>query len=131
MKYVVDANIIFSALYDMSSNAGELLVLAIEKEVELFSTEHVRKELQEILVEKLDYSPSGVDTVMKSLPVEWLERGIYEDNMQDALEILTDEADASLLACGAVMRCDVITGDKKVLSSRFKNVKVSGLRDAV
>jgi len=131
MRYVVDTNVIFSALYDMSSNAGELLFLAIEKELELFSTEHVCEELRDILIEKLGYSVNGIDALMKALPVEWVEREIYEDNMQKALEVLSDEADASLLACGAAMRCEVITGDRKVLSSRFKNVKVRTLRDVI
>jgi len=71
-------------------------------------------------VEKLNHSRNRIDVLMKALPVEWVKREIYEDNMQKALEVLSDEANASLLAYGAVMRCEAITGDRKVLLGRFK-----------
>ena len=130
MKYVVDANIIFSALYNMDSNAGELLFLAIEGDVELISPEHIRVELQRVLVQKLGYAPDEVESVVKALPVEWIERALYEEFLEEAKKLLEDEADASLLACAQAFRCDAVTGDRKVLESRFKGVKIKRLREA-
>jgi len=129
MRLVVDANILFSALYDMDSTAGGLLFLAIEEQLELFSSEHVKKEMRRILVAKLGYSEREVDELISALPVEWLEEGLYEDAMGEAMATLQDEADASLLACASVLACDVVSGDKMVLASKFRKVRVRRLRD--
>jgi len=129
MRLVVDANIHFSALYNMDSTAGRLLFLATEEQVELFSTEHVKKEMMRILPAKLGYSGDEMEGLMAALPVEWLEREIYEEAMAEATAIVRDEADASLLACASVLGCDVVTGDKRVLASKFRNVKVRRLRE--
>ena len=129
MRLVVDANILFSALYDMDSTAGGLLFLAIEEQLELFSSEHVKKEMRRILVAKLGYSEREVDELISALPVEWLEEGLYEDAMGEAMATLQDEADASLLACASVLACDVVSGDKTVLAGKFRTVRVRRLRD--
>jgi predicted nucleic acid-binding protein len=129
MRLVVDANILFSALYDMDSTAGRLLFLAIDGGVELFSTEHVREEMTRILQKKLGYRSDEVDGLVASLPVDWLELGIYEDALADAKKVLSDDSDASLLAGASVLGCDVVSGDKEVLASRFRRVKVRRLRE--
>jgi len=129
MRLVVDANILFSALYDMDSTAGGLLFLAIEEQLELFSSEHVKKEMRRILMAKLGYSEREVDELVSALPVEWLEEGLYEDAMGEAMAILQDEADASLLACASVLACDVVSGDKMVLAGKFRKVRVRRLRE--
>ncbi|MEW5761208.1 MAG: PIN domain-containing protein [Candidatus Thermoplasmatota archaeon] len=131
MKYIIDTNILFSALYDMDSNAGKLLMLAIEGDIKLLSTEDIKSEMKEILVKKLNYSQSEVDELIKALPIEWIERGIYDDAMEGALKLLPDEADASLIACASLFHCVILTGDKKILSTKFKKVRVQKLRDAI
>ena len=131
MKYVVDANVLFSALYDMDSNAGRLLLMAIEGNVELVSTEHVQSEMRDILASKLGYSREEVEEALRALPVEWMERGIYEDVLPESLRVLSDEADASLLACALTLDCEVVTGDKEVLSNKFRGVKVRKLRSVI
>ena len=129
MRLLVDANILFSALYDMDSTAGNLLFLAIDGEIELFSTEHIKDEMGRILEKKLGYSKGEIEGLVASLPIDWLERGIYEDVLDEARKVLSDESDASLLAGAAVLGCDVVSGDKKVLASRFWKVKVRRLRE--
>jgi predicted nucleic acid-binding protein len=129
MRLVVDANILYSALYDMDSTAGRLLFLAIDGGVELFSTDHIREEMRRILVAKLGYSRGEVEGLISSLPVDWLERGIYQDELDGAKKVLSDEYDASLLAGASVLGCDVVSGDKEVLAGRFRRVKVRRLRE--
>jgi len=129
MRLVVDANILFSALYDMDSTAGQLLFLAIDGKVELFSTDHIREEMRRILVAKLGYSKGEVEGLISSLPVDWLEPGIYQDELNEAKKVLSDEYDASLLAGASVLGCDVVSGDKEVLASRFRRVRVRRLRE--
>jgi predicted nucleic acid-binding protein len=129
MRFVVDADILFSALYDMDSTAGQLLFLAIDGKVELFSTDHIREEMRRILVAKLGYTKGEIEGLIASLPVDWLERGIYEDALVEAKKVLSDEFDASLLAGASVLGCDVVSGDKEVLAGRFRRVKVRRLRE--
>jgi predicted nucleic acid-binding protein len=131
MRYVVDANILFSALYEMRSNAGDLLHMAIEDKVELFSSEHVMNEMLDVLVRKLGYTKDQAGMAVGALPVRWVEREIYMETLGTAMAVLKDEADASLIACAAILRCDVISGDKQVLAAKFRNVKVRRLKDAV
>jgi predicted nucleic acid-binding protein len=129
MRLVVDANILFSALYNMDSTAGQLLFLAIDEQVQLFSTEHVKDEMRTILVSKLGYSNDEVGALIASLPVEWMDSGIYGEELKDAARILDDAADASLMAVATVLGCDVVTGDKKILAAKFGKVKVRRLRE--
>ena len=131
MIFVVDANVLLSALYDMDSNAGWLLLKAIAGEVKLYSTEQVMVEMLDILVRKLDYTEDEVDDAMKALPVEWVDAEVYADELKSAKKVLKDEYDASLLACAALLGCDVVTGDKAVLAARFANVRVRPLKDAI
>jgi predicted nucleic acid-binding protein len=130
MILVVDANVLFSALYDMDSNAGRLLLRAIAGDVKLYSTEHVMVEMLDILVRKLDYSEDDVDEAVKALPIEWVDTEIYSEELNAAKKVLKDEYDASLLACAALLGCDVVTGDKAVLAAKFANVRVRRLKDA-
>jgi predicted nucleic acid-binding protein len=131
MMYVVDANVLFSALYDMDSNAGRLLLRAVEGTVKLYSTEHVMVEMLDILVRKLDYSEDDVDEAVNALPVEWVEAEVYAEELKAAKRVLRDEYDASLLACAALLGCDVVSGDKAVLAARFGSVRALRLKDAV
>ena len=57
--------------------------------------------------------------------------GMSANALAKALNVLPDEADASLLAAASLMGCEVITGDKRILSARFGKVKVRKLKDAV
>jgi predicted nucleic acid-binding protein len=131
MMLVVDANVLFSALYDMDSNAGRLLLRAVEGQVKLYSTEHVMVEMLDILVRKLDYTEEDMDEAVRALSVEWVDADVYADELEDAKGSLKDEYDASLLACAALLGCDVVSGDKAVLAARFGNVRVLRLKDAV
>ena len=129
MRLVVDANIIFSALYDMDSTAGRLLMLAAQENVSLFSTEHIKNEMRRILVNKLGYSEGEMDGLLAALPVEWIEKDLYDELVEEARAVVPDEADASLLACAAVMGCDAVSGDKRILAGKFRKVKVRRLRE--
>ncbi len=131
MMFVIDANVLFSALDDMDSNAGRLLLKAISGDVKLYSTEHVMVEMLDILVRKLDYSEDDVDEAVKALPVEWVDSEVYAYELKAAKGILKDEYDASLFACAALLGCDVLTGDKAVLAAMFRDVKVLKLKDAL
>ena len=131
MKYIIDANIIFSALYKMESNAGRLLLMAIDDEVDLISTEHIEDELKRITRDKLHFSDEEIVEILGSLPVKWFEREIYADGMNDAMKKISDEGDASLLALAALSGYEIITGDREILLTDFKDVKIRRLKEAI
>jgi predicted nucleic acid-binding protein len=131
MNLIVDANILFSALYKPASNAGDLLLHAIEGDVVLFSTEHVYAEMKRIVQEKLDYSSHDAWDVINHLPIEWLEIDIYREGMDQARKYSTDVSDSSLIALSILSGYDIVTGDKHLLSSRCPGIRIRKLKDVV
>jgi len=130
-RYLVDANILFSALYRMESNAGALLMKAIEGQVQLYSTENVFDEMKRIIHDELGFEKEEVDHVISSLPVDWIERDVYMEDLEEALREIDDEGDASLLSCAHLTGMEVITGDRKLLGVHYKDVKLTKLKRAV
>lgn len=131
MRYIVDANILFSAQYNPDSNAGILIDLAIQRKVTLYSTEHVKVEMARILNKNFGWTGDRLKFQLSNLHTEWVEKDIYDDGLRAAIKKHSDEADASLLALGDLMRVEVITGDKALLQVKFRKVKMKTLKDAV
>ena len=115
MRLIVDANILFSALYKPDSRAGALVMYAFEEKVSLLSTEHMYVEMMRICVDKLGYSNGGAWDVINHLPVEWVEAEIYHDRMPQSLLVTADKGDASLIALADLIGLPVVTGDKGLL----------------
>ena len=129
MRFVIDANILFSAFYRMDSNAGKILYFATVGRFELYSTDHISEELKIILNRKLGYVGDEVKAAVTEIPVEWVDRAVYDDELAAAMKSVKDESDASLLALASIIGCEVVTGDKESLRARFRKVKVRKLRD--
>lgn len=136
MRFVVDTNVIFSALYNLTSPAGKLLIMAVEKKADLVSPVHVREELVKALREKLEYTRDEVKETIAALPIDWIEEDIYNHAMEEAREAISHEEDAPVVACAMALKCDVISGDrhfhplkKPVIKTwRLKSLKKMGLR---
>jgi len=128
MKFVLDTNVIFSALYDFESPAGKLLAMAIEKKVELASPVHVKEELVKILREKLEYTHDEIRETIAALPVAWVEEDIYVHTIKEAKEAISHEEDAPVVACAMALECDVISGDKHFHTLRKPVIKVWRLK---
>jgi len=124
MNLVVDTNVLFSALYDPASDAGKLILLAIERKVSLFAPESVRLELEHNLLKKLAYAEAEARETVAALPVKWVESGLYAGAMDAAKTQLTHEADVPVLACALVLGHDTVSGDKHLLSVKPKIVRV-------
>jgi len=131
MRYLIDANILFSALYDLESNAGRLLTMAAEDKVVLISTQHVYLEMERITTAKLGFTREEAAEILKRLPVQWIERELYEDELKLALKAHPDEGDASLLACANLINCEIITGDKKLLGTKYRKVALRKLKETL
>ncbi len=131
MKFIVDTNIIFSGIYDLESNAGKFLLLASEEKIELFSPEHVKQELIQILKNKLKFTEQEVSDIILALPIKWIEPEIFEDEMARAKESISHEDDVPVLACALALRIDILSGDKHFKDSKINDIKVWKLRKAV
>jgi len=127
MKFVIDTNIIFSALYNPHSKAGEIILFAIEGKIELYAPESVKSELTKILEKKLDYEKEEIEETITSLPITWIEKEIYEEYKEEF--DLRDENDRSVAACCLILNCALLTGDKDF--DNVKKIKVMNLRDVV
>ena len=112
MKLVIDTNIIFSALYNLDSPAGKLLVMAIEEKVELVSPIQVKEEFLRALKDKLGYTDKEIKETVLALPVTWIEEEIFIDAMEEARLAISHEKDAPVIACAITLKYDVLSGDR-------------------
>ena len=131
MKYILDTNILFSGIYDLDSNAGIILLLAAEEKVELLSPQHVKDELSQILAKKLKFSNNEIAEIITSLPIQWIESEIYEENIEMADKLILHKKDVPILACALSLGVDIITGDKHFRDIKTKNIKVWKLKEAI
>ncbi len=131
MSYIVDTNVIFSAVYKLESNAGKLLFLAIEGKVKLFAPEYVKRELTGKLKTKLRFSDEEVHTIITALPVRWIEDEIYQHMVEKANSMISDPKDVPILACAIAVGMDIITGDRDFHRLKDGQVAIWKLRDVV
>jgi len=131
MNLVVDTNILFSTLYDPASDAGKLILFALERRVNLFAPESVKLELEHNLLKKLAYAEAEARETIAALPVKWVESGAYAEAMDVAKGQLAHEADVPVLACALVLGYDTVSGDKHLLSIKPKIARVWRLEQLI
>lgn len=127
-KYIVDTNILFSALYSPDSIAGKIIDLAIEKKIELFAPEEVKEKLSRNLKNKLGYSEKELKFTLETLPVNWLSNKLYANFYEKAKQKISLK-DAPILAAHFFTKLPIITGDKEFFE--LKGVKTQSLRDVI
>ena len=127
-KFIIDTNIIFSALYSPLSNAGIIIEKAIEKKVILYSPEEVKKELERNLKNKLEMNEEEINFILSSLPINWLNKKLYQSFIKKA-EKLISKKDTPILAAHYMTNYPIITGDKEFF--QIKNLKIKTLREIV
>jgi len=131
MKFVLDTNIIFSGIYDLDSNAGKILFLATEEKLELFSPQQVKDELSIILGKKLKFLKNETEEMISSLPIQWIEKEIFEENLEMADKFIRHKKDVPILACALSLGVDIITGDKHFRDVKTKGIKIWKLKEAL
>jgi putative PIN family toxin of toxin-antitoxin system len=131
VRAVIDTNVIFSALYNLKSNAGRLLLLAIEDKIELFSPNYVKEELSRILKQKLQYTQEQIEQTVLSLPIRWVEDEIYAEFLEDARMAIDHVKDVPVLACAMALHCDIISGDKHFHPLKVDIVKSWRLKSVI
>lgn len=123
-RIIVDANVLFSALYDPVSTCGSIVMLAIEGEIDLVSPESVRREMARILVKKLGYGGTEAEAAVAALPVDWIEEAAYAPKLAEAEPLVRDRTDAPLVALALALEADIVSGDKDLHALRTRKVKV-------
>ncbi len=124
-RIIVDANVLYSALYKPQGVCGTILQAAIDGFCELFSPDSVREEVRRNLIENLSMTVQETLRLVSALPVEWVPREAYEESINRAVSLLTHEEDAPVLAASLATHLPVLSGDRHLHSERvIKNVKV-------
>jgi len=124
LRVVVDTNVIVSGLYNPDSPPGRILDAAAEGKVILCAPESVRRELERVSKDVLGYSDAEVGLTLRALLVEWIEPAVYEEDLPDASGMIRDPDDASVLACGFALSCDIVSGEKDLHASKQRRVRV-------
>jgi predicted nucleic acid-binding protein len=129
MKCVIDTNVIFSALYDIESIPGALLLLAIYGSIEWVAPESVRTELIRNLEIKLQYSPAEIEDAIQELPITWIDALVYEPYLNLAPEYVNHENDYPIIACALALKADIVSGNKRFHPLKKEGLKVWGVRE--
>ncbi len=127
-KYIIDTNVLFSALYLPDSIAGKLIDLAIEKQIDLFAPEEVKEELTRNLKSKLNYTDAEINFTLQTLPVTWLSKKLYNKFYDKAKQMISLK-DAPILAAALFTKLPIITGDKEF--AVIKGAQTQSLRDVI
>jgi predicted nucleic acid-binding protein len=124
-KLIVDANVLYSALYKPQGVCGTILQASIDGICELFSPDSVREEVRRNLVENLSMSEQETLRLISALPVEWVPREAYEERIKQAVSLLTHGEDAPVLATSLATHLPILSGDKHFRSEKvIRAVKV-------
>jgi predicted nucleic acid-binding protein len=112
VRFVIDTNVVFSALYKLDSAPGRLLLLATEGAVELFAPDVVRKELEAALRGKLAYTTDAWTATLQALPIRWIEAAEYAHLLDRAKAAIRDQGDVPIVATAMLLGAAVVSWDK-------------------
>ncbi len=110
-RVIVDANVLYPALYKPQGVCGMIVQAAIDGLCELLSPDSVREEVRTNLVENLSMVEEEALRLVSALPVEWIPRDVYDQRIDEAVSLLTHEEDAPVLAASLATHLPVLSGD--------------------
>jgi len=113
-KVVVDTNIIFMALYNPYSKAGEIINTAFLNKIKLFSTDSVKEEIIRVLKHEMNLSDIEINKIILSLPITWINKEIYINQLKNTK--VKHKPDKPIEALAITLNCGILSGDK-----HFKN----------
>ena len=115
MRVFLDANVIVSGLA-FPGNANRILRSTFSARDEFVSSEDVRNEVLDVLVEKFPSLSKEASEALSLLPLLWMPRRSYTASASD-YPGLRDPEDAHVLGAATAAGCDLlVTGDKDLLS---------------
>ena len=123
IRVVVDTNVFYIAFYNPSSKAMRVLNYAIENKLSIFSPDTVREELSRLLISDFAFDTNEKNTIIESLPVQWVGKEFYANHMKGT-DVIVHKPDRPLLACALGLRCGILTANIKHFKPARKVVTV-------
>lgn len=121
LKVVFDTNVYISALSFPDSKAEEAYILAVNGEVELYTSVPILTETAGKLREKFQWNDDRITAVIRHISRT---AAVIKPRLK--LNILTDKPDNRILECAEEIKADlIVTGDKHLLS--LKEYKGTGI----
>lgn len=119
-KVVLDTNILISAL-GFEGKPNQVLRLALDRKIQLVTSEILLVELQEVISKKFPQLGSKLPLIMKRI-----RKKSQIVQPKESLNISRDKDDNRVLEAAIEGECTyIITGDKDLLDlKQFKNVKI-------
>ena len=124
MRVVIDTNVVVSAIYDPDSWPGRVLDAGISGRIRLCAPESVREELRRVLGVVLSFSSGEIEETLGMLPIEWIEEGLFADELPRAKRKVRGASDAPVLACALALACDLVSGDRDLQVVRVRGIRV-------
>ena len=120
LRVVLDTNILVSALI-YNGKPGQLLELALDKQITIFTSKVLVSELQETLAKKFDFSEEKIKQIDQKLNKSFIV--VYP---KKSTNVLRDDDDNRVLEAAVEGKCDyIVTGDKELLDlGSFKGIKI-------
>ena len=123
IRIVVDTNVYYIFLYKPESKAGRIINHALENKIKIFSPDTVKEEMSRLLIRDFKFKEDEKEIIIDSLPVEWVDKEVYKDQMEKAC-IIKHKQDRPILACALVLGCGVLTANIRHFKPARKLVKI-------
>lgn len=127
LRVIVDTNILYGFFYNPFGDSGKLMLEAINKKIELYSPDVIYEEMRRLLVKNLKLSAEEANHIADALPVNWVEREIYQDSL-DKARIIKHKSDRPLLALALTLKCGLLSYGNH-LKPAGKYVKLWKMKD--
>lgn len=121
VRVVLDTNVWISAL-NFGGKPAEILKLAVQKQIRLYSSQTLFAELVGVLRKKFSYSDGRVE----NLETLFKKRVKFREPKITLNVIKTDPADNRVLECALEVEADfIVSGDKDLLDiGSYKDIKI-------
>ena|SRR3989344_3059257 len=129
MEFVVDANIIVSALVSPSGKTSEML---FSEKLKLYTPEYLLKEVDKYKKEISDKSGLSFEEIsvllsLISLNLEFAPFSEFKDFIKEASEICPDQKDIEYFALALKLNCPLWSNDKRLKQGSLKVLTTSEL----
>jgi putative PIN family toxin of toxin-antitoxin system len=126
LKIVFDTNVYISAFLTKKGKAEEAFMLAVQGEVELYSSIPIITEMAGKLRGKFSWDD---DAVKRSVKFVATVANIVKSD--ERIDLLKDEPDNRILECARCAGADtIVTGDRHLLSLKeFEGIRISTIRE--
>jgi predicted nucleic acid-binding protein len=109
IKVVADTNFLFMSVYNPEGKAGEIVDLATDNKLKIFSPDTVKEELERVLKRDLRLPDSEIIIIIGGLPVQWFDQEFYEHSLEETT--VKHEPDKPVEALAIVLDCGILSAD--------------------